>query len=171
MRPKALLAFLFLPVVAEAGGGTLRLSSPDFRPGGFIPARFTCEGDNTSPTLEIAGVPTGTKSLCLIVEDPDAPGGTFTHWLVWNIPSTCIEIPPGKVPAGAAEGTNDFGKPGYGGPCPPSGTHRYFFRLFALDVSPALPAGASRNDVVNAIHPHILGRADLMGRYAKSGGR
>ena len=161
---------LALPLQGRAAGG-FRLSSPDFRANSLIPARCTCEGGDTSPALEIASVPAGTKSLMLIVEDPDAPGGTFTHWVAWNIAPGASKIAAGSVPAGALEGTNDFGKTGYSGPCPPSGTHRYFFRLSALDITLQLPAGASRNEVLVAAHGHVIGRADLMGKYAKTGKR
>jgi Raf kinase inhibitor-like YbhB/YbcL family protein len=162
------LILLALPL-AEAAPGGFSLTSPDFAQGGAIPSRFTCEGENISPTLEIAGVPAGAQSLVLIVEDPDAPAGTFTHWLVWNIPPGTTKLRGGAAPGGALQGTNDFGNAGYSGPCPPTGTHRYFFRLSALSGSLHLPAGASRKDLDNAIRGHVVARAVLMGRYAKTG--
>jgi Raf kinase inhibitor-like YbhB/YbcL family protein len=173
------LAFLLisLPSLALAD---LRLTSPDFTPGGSIPARFSCEGQNLSPTLQITGVPSGAQSLVLIVDDPDAPSGTFTHWLVWNIPPDTKILPGGAradsgIPGLAhhqghpvMQGTNDFGKIGYSGPCPPAGAHRYFFRLCALDTGFYLPTGASRKDLDSAINGHIIATALLMGRYAKT---
>jgi len=160
---------LALAPLAEAAPGGFRLTSPDFAHGGLIPSRFTCEGQNTSPALEIAGVPAGAQSLALIVDDPDAPAGAFTHWLVWNIPPGTIKIAAGAVPGDAVQGTNGFDIAGYSGPCPPSGTHRYFFRVFALSVSLHLSAGASRTDLDAAMRGHILARTILMGRYAKTG--
>ena len=116
-----LLAFLLLvlPSVSESAPDQFRLSSPDFAPGASIPARFTCEGKNISPGLRSAGVPAAAKSLVLIVDDPDAPAGTFTHWLVWNIPPGTKKLPAGHRPPRALQGTNDFGSAGYSGPCPP----------------------------------------------------
>jgi len=172
MRSPGILLFALLLLalpLAEAAPGGFSLTSPDFAEGGAIPSRFTCEGQNISPTLEIAGVPAGAQSLVLIVEDPDAPAGTFTHWLVWNIPPGTTKIRGGAVPGNALQGTNDFGNAGYSGPCPPTGTHRYFFRLLALGSSPHLAAGASRKDLDNAIRGQVVARAVLMGRYAKTG--
>lgn len=166
-----LLAALILsvPLLSRAAPGDFRITSPDFAEGASIPSRFTCEGDNISPTLQIAGVPPGAQSLVLIVDDPDAPSGTFTHWLLWNIPPGTKEIRAGTPLAAALQGVNDFGTPGYSGPCPPSGTHRYFFRLSALDIPLRLAAGASRSDLETAMNGHILSTAILMGRYAKTG--
>ena len=111
-----------------AGNASIALSSAAFHAAGMIPARFTCKGANVNPPLALPGIPAGAKSLVLIVDDPDAPGVLFTHWLVWNIAPSRAEIVAASVPSGAVQGTNDFGKVGYDGPCPPSGTHRYFFR-------------------------------------------
>ena len=119
--------------------------------------------------MKIAGVPSGAQSLVLILEDPDAPSGTFTHWLVWNIPPQAKILPPGELSGNALQGINDFGKTGYSGPCPPSGTHRYYFRLSALDILLPVPAGASRLDLENAMRGHVLATASLMGRCSKSG--
>jgi len=168
-----LLACLVLALspVSWAAPGAFRLTSPDFTQNSLLPSRFTCEGENTSPALGIAGVPAGAKSLLLVVEDTDAPGGVFTHWIVLNIPPGTRDIPAGGVPAGALQGTNDFGKAGYSGPCPPSGTHHYFFRLTALNTTLDLPAGASAREVGGAIRGHVLGSASLMARYAKTGSR
>ena len=112
----------------------MNLTSPDFGEGGNIPERFTCDGKDIAPTLKIDGVPKEAKSLVLIVDDPDAPGGNFTHWLIWNVMPDLTEIVANKLPAHALQGVNDFGKSRYSGPCPPAGVHRYCFRLFALDT-------------------------------------
>jgi Raf kinase inhibitor-like YbhB/YbcL family protein len=111
-------------------------------------------------------VPGNAKSLAIIVDDPDAPGGLFTHWLVWNIDAKATEIAENSAPAGAAQGTNDFGKRGYAGPCPPSGTHRYFFKVFALDTKLALNSGAKRAALDDAMRGHVIARGELMGRCA-----
>jgi len=164
--PAFAFLLLALVVLANAASGDFRLSSPDFVQGGLIPSRFTCEGENNAPTLEIAGAPAGTQSLALIVDDPDAPGGAFTHWVVWNIPPGTKKI-TGVLPGNALQGANQFGVAGYSGPCPPSGTHRYFFRLFALNASLHVPPAASRADVEAGMSGHVLAKAVLMGRYAK----
>ncbi len=164
--PVPVLLALFIPSLVF---GDLTITSPDFAAGAAIPSRFTCQGRNISPALVIAGVPAGARSLVLIVDDPDAPSGTFTHWLIWNIPAGAGRLSPGGSPAGAVEGTNDFGNAGYSGPCPPSGTHRYFFRLSALDVPLRLGAGALRAELEGAMRGHVIGGAVLMGRYSKSG--
>ena len=146
----------------------MKLSSPDFSDGGNIPERFTCEGKDVSPTLTIDGVPKEAKSLVLIVDDPDAPAGNFTHWLMWNIVPTPTEIVGNKPPLHAVQGVNDFGKSKYSGPCPPpGGVHRYYFRLYALDASVGLPPKSKRNVVDSAMKGHIIAEATLMGRYAK----
>lgn len=141
--------------------------SSAFQAGEKIPDQFTCQGSNANPPLQFDGVPAGTKSLALIVDDPDAPGGLFSHWLIWNLDPTAARIAEKSVPNGATQGSNDFGKLGYGGPCPPSGTHRYFFRLFALDQKLNLKGGAKRHEFDKAIAGHVLGRGELMGRYSK----
>jgi Raf kinase inhibitor-like YbhB/YbcL family protein len=158
-----LLAVLLLAIatVARADGG-FRLSSPDFNAGGFIPAQFTADGANVPPRLKFAGVPAGTRSLALIVEDPDAPSGTFTHWIIWNIPPGAKSVTGGE----GTEGANDFGGEGYGGPQPPSGTHRYFFRLSALDTVLQIPPGATRKELETAMKGHVIATAELMGRYS-----
>ena len=145
----------------------MNLTSPDFREGGNIPERFTCDGKDISPTLKIDGIPKGAKSLVLIVDDPDAPGGNFTHWLIWNIVPDLTEIVANQLPAHAVQGVNDFGKSRYSGPCPPAGVHRYYFRLYALDTTLTLPQTSKRKVVDSAIGGHIIGEATLMGRYAR----
>jgi Raf kinase inhibitor-like YbhB/YbcL family protein len=171
-----------------AGGGVLRgeetgfqLTSPAFGEGGMIPSEMTCEGANIWPALEIRGEPVAARSLALIVDDPDAPSGTFTHWLVWNVSPHAVAFGAGRD-TGAPfltvatrpaddmhyfEGTNDFGTKGYSGPCPPSGTHRYYFRLLALDRILKLKEGAGRKEVDAAIKGHVIATATLMGRYQK----
>ena len=146
---------------------TMNLTSPDFSEGENIPERSTCDGKDISPTLKIDGIPKGAKSLVLIVDDPDAPGGNFTHWLIWNIVPDLTEIIANKLPAHALQGVNDFGKSKYSGPCPPAGVHRYYFRLYALDTTLTLPQTSKRKVVDSAMKGHIVGDATLMGRYAR----
>src|SRR5438045_5660495 len=122
----------------------ITVASAAFQTGGAIPDQFTCKGANQNPPLQFQGVPKEAKNLVLILDDPDAPGGLFTHWIVWNIDPSTAGIAQKSVPGGGIEGTNDFGKKGYGGPCPPSGTHRYVFHLFALDQKLDLHADAKR---------------------------
>jgi Raf kinase inhibitor-like YbhB/YbcL family protein len=145
---------------------TIHLSSSAFSSGEKIPPRFTCKGANVNPPLDFHGIPPGTKSLALVIEDPDAPSGLFTHWLVWNISPATAQIVEKSVPSGAAQGTNDFGKTGYGAPCPPSGTHRYFFRVIALDRTLDLQTSAKRAEFDKAIAGHVLARGELMGRFS-----
>jgi Raf kinase inhibitor-like YbhB/YbcL family protein len=144
-----------------------------FADGGSIPKMFSCEGANLSPALGWKDAPAGTQSLVLIVDDPDAPGGTWTHWVIWNIPGSATTLPQG-IPAtavldnGARQGKNDFGKIGYGGPCPPPGkSHRYYFKLFALDTRLDLKAGASRSELESVARRHVLSQTKLMGTYKR----
>jgi Raf kinase inhibitor-like YbhB/YbcL family protein len=148
----------------------MKLLSPDFSDGGNIPERFTCEGVDVSPTLTIDGVPKETKSLVLVVDDPDAPGGNFTHWLMWNVAPNLTEIVGNKPPPQAVQGVNDFGKNKYSGPCPPPGIHRYYFKLYALDTTLNLPPKSKRKAVDSAMKGHIIAEATLMGRYARKHG-
>lgn len=154
----------------------LSLTSPAFADGAAIPQQFTCDGANRSPTLSWSGAPDSTAAYALLVEDPDAPGGPFIHWVIYDIPATVHALPEGvaKGPTvaslgGAKQGATGFkGTPGYGGPCPPKGpAHHYHFRLFALDKSLGLEAGASRDDVVKAMRGHELARGELVGTYAR----
>jgi len=145
---------------------SVSIATSAFQAGGDIPAKFTCNGANVNPELKINGVPNEAKSLVLIVDDPDAPRGLFTHWIVWNIDPKTTEIGENSVPVGGVQGTNDFGKRSYGGPCPPSGTHRYFFKIFALDTKLDLKPSARRTDLDTAIKSHILGQGESMARYA-----
>jgi len=144
----------------------MNISSSAFTDGGPIPAKYTCDGANVSPPLAFAGVPAGAKSITLIVDDPDAPGGTFDHWIVWNIPPGTKSLAEGQSPPGVSA-PNGFGKSGYGGPCPPRGEHRYEFKLYALDTTLDLPQTASKADVENAMSGHTIARAEMMGRYER----
>jgi Raf kinase inhibitor-like YbhB/YbcL family protein len=145
----------------------LRLSSAAFPHSGMIPAKFTCDGADVSPHLAIADAPAGTASFALIVDDPDAPVGNWVHWVVWNIGADTREIAENTVPPGALLGINDFRKQKYGGPCPPSGTHRYFFKLYALDAAPVLKPGATKAQLEAAMKGHILDQAELIGLYRR----
>ncbi len=151
----------------------LSVSSPAFSEGGKIPPEYTCESNDISPQLDWFGIPKETKTLALIVDDPDTPGGVFTHWVIFNIPpnsnglSKAIPSIP-EFPNGTLQGENDFGKTGYGGPCPPPGkAHRYRFSLYALDEKLDLAAGSSKNQVLNATGGHILSQCQLTGTYQR----
>jgi Raf kinase inhibitor-like YbhB/YbcL family protein len=163
---------------------TIRLTSQSFAEGGTIPREFTCDGADRSPPLEWSGVPESALALVLLCEDPDAPAGIWTHWVLIDLPAELrsLEAGAGTPPAPRLEtvsaakgpeltlrqGKNDFGKIGYGGPCPPSGTHRYFFRLYALDKRTDLDQGTTRTAVLKAIEGHVLAEGRLMGRYTRS---
>ena len=147
-----------------ANNEQLKLISTVFSHKGHIPPKYTCEGENINPPLKVENIPDGTKRLAVIVEDPDAPRGVFTHWVLWNI-SPNEAIAENSNPG--ISGTNSFGKTGYGGPCPPSGEHRYFFRVFALDDELDLSAGATKEELLDAMKEHILASAELMGVYQK----
>jgi hypothetical protein len=149
-----------------AEGARMTIRSPAFHEGGDIPPKFTCDGGDTSPPLEISGIPPEAKSLVLIADDPDAPSGLFTHWLIWNIPPQTNSVVEGSAPKGV-QGRNDFGKSGYGAPCPPSGAHRYYFKVFALDRELALPPGSKRRQLEAAMKGHVIAQGELMGRYAR----
>jgi hypothetical protein len=160
----------------ELQGGramSFALKSTAFANGGEIPGRYTCDGADLSPALSWDDVPAGAQSLALIADDPDAPVGTWTHWIVWNIPAKATVLPEGvpKVEAldnGARQGRNDFKRIGYGGPCPPPGKpHRYFFKLYALDARLDLKAGAARSELELAMKPHVLSQAVWMGTYRR----
>jgi len=145
----------------------MEIKSSAFKNNSLVPQKYTCDGENVNPPLLISGVSKEAKSLVLIVDDPDAPMGTFTHWTVWNIDPKISEIKENSVPLGANEGITDFRKIGYGGPCPPSGTHRYFFKLYSLDQKLDLSSGARRSDLEKAMEGHILEKAELMGLYSR----
>jgi Raf kinase inhibitor-like YbhB/YbcL family protein len=151
---------------APGGTSMLSLHTTAFTPGGEIPKEYTCEGANTSPALTWDGAPQGTQSFALIADDPDAPSGTFTHWVIYGISAQAHELPKDAPKSGAREGRNDFGRVGYGGPCPPPGKpHRYFFKLYALDTKIALEPGASRQQLEAAMKGHTLAHAEVMGTF------
>jgi hypothetical protein len=145
----------------------LSITSTAFKDQGIIPKKYTCDGQNINPALDISDVPEGTESLVLIMDDPDAPMGLFVHWVEFNIPTSkrLISENSGKL---GMQGRNSFGKLGYGGPCPPAGTHRYFFKVYALDTELDLHEGASKSDVEKAMQNHIIAKAALTGRYSRS---
>jgi len=150
---------------------TIKLTSPSFANGGQIDARHTCDGQNQSPELQWTHTPEGTRTFALIVDDPDAPSGRFTHWLLFDIPASVRGLAAGTTGVGIS-GQNDFQQIGYGGPCPPrkDGPHHYFFRLYALDVdSLELAQGATRQEVEGAMEHHVLEQTELMGKYARAG--
>ena len=144
-----------------------KITSPAFVTNGYIPARFTCDGADINPPLEVANAPAGAKSLALIVDDPDAPIGMWVHWVMWNVDPATREIGEDSVPPGASQGKNDWKRNSYGGPCPPSGTHRYFFKLYALDAPLNLGAAAGKPELERAMQGHILGQGELIGTYRK----
>ena len=151
---------------------TFQLTSSAFTQGNSIPPVYTCTGRNISPPLAWSDPPAGTQSFALILDDPDAPGGTFTHWVLYNLPASTLSLAENvpataQLPDGSLQGKNSFGKSGYGGPCPPSGTHRYFFKLYSLDSWLGLPSGASVSQLQQAMQGHILAGIELMGTYQK----
>jgi len=150
----------------------IELKSPAFRNGETIPSENTCDGADISPALEWSGVPATAKSLAIISNDPDAPMGNWSHWVLYDLPPSLHAIPAGlpayeKPSIGGTHGVTDFGSLGYGGPCPPSGTHRYFFRIYALDEVLGLKPGASQKQVEKAIQEHVLAQGELMGTYQR----
>ena len=172
-----LFAFLFCSVInffyavdsfgqmPSMKGANMKIFSPAFQHNQAIPSKFTCEGEDKNPALTISDVPTGTKSLALIVDDPDAPGKTWVHWVVFNIPPTMQQISENSIPG--KQGINDFGRLNYGGPCPPSGEHRYFFKLYALDTALNLKEGVTKKQLEEAMKGHTLSKAELVGLYRK----
>lgn len=157
----------------------LVISSPAFAPHGPVPVVHTCEGADRSPPLAWQGVPEGAQSLVLIVDDPDAPDPahpkmTYVHWVLYNLPPSCAGLPEAvasdDLPPGTREGRNDWGRTGYGGPCPPIGRHRYFHKLYALDVVLADLGTPTKAALERAMHGHVLAQAELVGTYARAGG-
>ena len=150
----------------------IKIKSPAFVPGGKIPWKYTCDGMDISPPLIWTSGPEGTKTFALICDDPDAPMGTWVHWILFNLSADIIELrenvlPEKELESGAKQGMNDFRKIGYGGPCPPGGTHRYFFKLYALDTEINLEAGATKSELLKAMEDHILAEGQLIGRYER----
>ncbi len=177
-KPLRLILLLALPFVLALGqekGGSmaLQITSTAFSPGEMIPKKFTCDGPDVSPQLAWNDPPVGTEGFALIADDPDAPVGTWVHWVLYDLPASARMLAEGvakqeQLPSGARQGRNDFGKIGYDGPCPPPGKpHRYFFKLYALDAEPNLKAGATKADVERALKGHILGQGELIGRYGR----
>lgn len=152
---------------------SLKIESSAFTEGGMIAGKFTCDGPDLSPAFRWSGVPEGTKSFALICDDPDAPVGIWVHWVLYDLPATVEGLPEGvatdrEMGGGGRQGVNDFGRIGYGGPCPPPGKpHRYYFKLYALDGKLGLEAGATKKDLLKAAEGHILAEAQLMGRYGR----
>ena len=150
----------------------MKLTSSAFAEGQAIPRQYTCAGINISPPLEWTGIPKSAKTIAIIADDPDAPAGTWVHWVIYNLPADTLgmieNLPPTEeIKGGGLQGKNDFEKIGYGGPCPPSGTHRYLFKIFALDSELPLKSGATKADVEKAMSGHVLAQAQLMGTYQK----
>jgi Raf kinase inhibitor-like YbhB/YbcL family protein len=158
---------------AKGGAMSFQISNTAFSNGETIPKKFTCDGPDVSPQLSWKEAPAPTQSFALIMYDPDAPAGTWVHWVLYNLPANTRELPEGmekqeQLATGALQGRNDFRKIGYGGPCPPPGTpHRYYFKLYALDTKLNLKAGATKPDLERAMKGHILGETELMGRYGR----
>ena len=148
------------------------VKSSSFEEGGMIPRKFTCDGENRSPDLMWQNIPVNTKTIALICEDPDAPAGTWVHWLIFNIPASRKglpeSVPKAKIlPDGSKQGVSDFRTIGYGGPCPPGGTHRYYFKVYALDCELPLDAEATKSKLLKAMDGHILAEGQLMGKYKR----
>jgi len=145
----------------------MNISSSAFEDGQFIPSKYTCDGNNINPPLVISDVSERARSLVLIATDPDAPGGDWVHWIVWNIPVNTTEIFEGSIPDKASEGTTSFGTVGYGGPCPPSGAHNYMFKLYAIGSDLYLDSNARMDDLVDAMDEYIVETAELVGKYKR----
>jgi Raf kinase inhibitor-like YbhB/YbcL family protein len=169
MIKESLLSALALALLATASSEGadygFKITSTAFQDGKEIPKRFTCDGENVSPPLAWTGAPAGAKAFALIVDDPDAPSGLFTHWIVLNLPASTHALPEAAKPAD--QGTNDFRKVGYGGPCPPKGRHRYFFHLYALKDELSGLNSPSRKEIDAALKGHVVGEATLMGTYQR----
>lgn len=169
----ALLMALPIAGQAEEPREKITVRSPAFGEGGRIPPDFTCDGADMSPPIEWSGVPAGSKSLALIAEDPDAPAGNWTHWLIFDLSPDLTQLPAGissgeKLSMNGSQGRTDFGKTIYRGPCPPDGEHRYFFKVYALDARLGLKPGASKQELSQAMQGHILAEGVLMGKYDRS---
>jgi Raf kinase inhibitor-like YbhB/YbcL family protein len=151
---------------------SIKLSSGAFDDGGLVPVKYTCDGEDISPSLSWSELPDGTRSLALIMDDPDAPAGTWVHWILYDLPPYSVRLDENMartedVPGGGSQGNNSWNRLGYGGPCPPSGTHRYIFRLYALDSALDLGPGAEKADLVQAMEGHVLDRGQLLGLYSR----
>lgn len=145
----------------------MKIKSSAFAHNGRIPSKYTCDGENKNPPLFISQIPKGAKSLALIMDDPDAPMGLWSHWILWNISADTEEIKESSVPQGAVEGMTNFGKPGYGGPCPPDGEHRYFFKVYALDTELNLSPNIGKEELEEMLVGHVLDKSELIGFYSR----
>ncbi len=169
MKKVIILIFIGIALAIEytamaEEGAVMKLKSPEFQNNEFIPKKFTCKGENVNPALIIEDIPSGAKSMALIVDDPDAPAGVWVHWVMFDIPI----IPKiGENSAPGKQGVNDFGRMSYGGPCPPSGTHHYVFKIYALDTKLNLKEGAGKADLEKAMEGHILARSELIGLFKR----
>lgn len=152
----------------KSNANLMKITSSAFKHNEKIPVKYTCDGENVNPPLEISDVPSNASTLALIMDDPDAPSGTWAHWLVWNIPPSASSIMENSVPESAMQGKTSFGNNRYGGPCPPSGAHRYFFKLYALDTKLRLPSYSEAKDLEQALQGHILRQAELVGVYGRN---
>jgi len=175
-----ILLFLFIFVFyifpessnREVNAMDLEVRSSAFKYGGYIPSKYTCDSENISPQLSWSKGPNGTKSYAIIADDPDAPMGTWVHWVIYNIPEDVTNLPEAlsddkKLDFGALQGKNDFKKIGYGGPCPPGGTHRYYFKVYALDTILNVEPGLTKRQLLKAMEGHILAKGELMGKYSR----
>ncbi|MFH1614202.1 MAG: YbhB/YbcL family Raf kinase inhibitor-like protein [Planctomycetota bacterium] len=158
----------------EPGGKKMEIevTSSAFEPNAMIPSKYTCDGLNISPPLKWEGVPQAAQSIALISDDPDAPAGTWVHWVMWNIPAATAELPENvrpdkKIADGSVQGITDFQRHGYGGPCPPSGTHRYYFKVYALDIKLDIPSSSTKKDLLKAMQGHILAEGQIVGKYKR----
>ena len=182
MSPKPFYFFILVSVFflhqinsqssIQSGGSKMKIISNAFNEGEMIPEKYTCDDADVSPQLEWSSVPEGTKSFAIICDDPDAPAGTWVHWIIFNIPGNVKELSENIAPLdiltnGSKQGRNDFGKIGYGGPCPPGGIHRYYFKIYALDDILELNPGIRKAELLRAMEGHILSEAQLMGRYKR----
>jgi len=168
---KLVLFFLFV-VFLKGDNMDLKIFSSAFEDGGMIPSKYTCDGIDVSPPLSWSGLPEGTKSIAIINDDPDAPMGTWVHWVIYNIPPAAKGLPEDikrleRLPDGTLQGKNSWGRIGYGGPCPPSGIHRYFFKIYALDKMLNLKPGATKEELLSAMKGHILAQAQFYGKYTR----
>ncbi len=185
MRRGLIILYVLLAATACASDGeeaaqiteediemAIEISSPAFQEGAAIPKKYSCDGQDVSPALAWSNIPSGSQSLALIMDDPDAPAGTWVHWVVYDMPASNSGLPEnvpttGGVPGGGVQGNNSWKRSGYGGPCPPGGTHRYFFKLYALDKLLGLGPGATKGQVLKAMEGHVLDQGQLMGRYSR----
>jgi Raf kinase inhibitor-like YbhB/YbcL family protein len=173
LKKITVIAFiLFVNCYSQKQKMELIIESPVFKEGEIIPSKYTCDGENISPPLSWKNAPAETKSFALLIDDPDAPAGDWVHWIIYNIPAAIHELKEGAsskklLPKEAIEGITDFRKTGYGGPCPPSGIHRYFFKLYALSTALQLPAGVTKKQLLEAMKGHIISEAALIGKYKR----